>query len=131
MRYTDRDCWAAMVRLAKIEGGVGVMLPEPRRKGDWREELRVFAKTLGVPVRHYSEDSGPTYYLEHRAGCYGGGVRPTLYHSGRSGQYTPFWWRVSAGLGPGAKDRRSFVEIAEAASEGMSHASQREEVASR
>jgi hypothetical protein len=126
-RYTDRDCWAALLRLAAAQRrpgngspkpyDVGVSLP-PDRRPDWRRELRQLAEHLDVPVRSWNETTADqhAYSLEARAGCYGGGVRPILYQDGSSGHFTPPWFQYSAGLGPGACSREAFVHLVEAAS---------------
>lgn len=119
MRYSDRDCWAALIRLASVlrkhGEDIGVALPAARRPSDWRAELAEFAEQVDVPIRRWSDDAGDCYGLEQRAGCYGGGVHPILYRSGSSGHSTPRWWTVSAGLGPGATNRETFCHIAAAA----------------
>lgn len=126
MRYTNRDCFAALICLAASERkngrDIGVALYRSSRKGDWKEEIREHADAMKVPIRHYSDENGETYGLDERAGCYGGGVRPVLFASGKSGHGTPRWWLASAGLGPGATNRETFCLIVRAAAEAITEA---------
>jgi len=116
-RYTDRDCYAALIRLAARERAQGldaaVSVPRTVRKGDWRQELREFAKQMEVPARIWSEttETAYTYALDYAPSVYGGGVRPALHTRGCSGHDTVRWWVPSAGLGPGAVPRKEFVHI--------------------
>jgi len=118
-RYTDRDCYAALIRLAARERAQGmdaaVMVPHPKyhRKDHWAQDLRDFAKQMDVPIRGWKEtdETAYSYDLDHAPGVYGGGVRPALHTRGGSGHSTVRWWVPSAGLGPGAVPRKEFVHI--------------------
>lgn len=113
-RYTDRDCYAAMVRAVasmRLHGrDLGVSLPDAKRTR-WAKDLERFAADLGVPVRRHG-DAGERLVLDHAPSCYGGGVRPMIEgRDGRGGQGTPSWWIASAGLGPGALPPKMFCYV--------------------
>ena len=118
-RYTDRDCYAALIRLAARERAQGmdaaVSLPDPKhhRKSHWSQDIRDFAVQMKVPVRIWRQttETAHTYGLDHAPSVYGGGVRPALHTRGCSGHSTVRWWVPSAGLGPGAVPRKEFVHI--------------------
>ena len=125
MRYTDRDCYAAMIRAAhtlnKLGDNLGVALPDGR---SWTKPLAELADRLGVPIRRWGDDScqdGPRLVLDHAPSCYGGGVRPMICEAGKTGQRTPRWWAPSAGLGPGAVTKREFCNILYATENTLSH----------
>ena len=114
-RYTDRDCYAALIRLAARERAQGldaaVSLP-PRKGGtkNWHNAMWKLADQLEVPCRGWAAttETAYTYALDHGAI---GGVRPALHTRGCSGESTTRWWIPSAGLGPGAVPRKEFVNI--------------------
>lgn len=119
-RYTNRDCRAALIRVAASERAhgvdIGVVLPP-------KSDLLECAERFGVPVRSYvavtqDAESIPCYSLEEVGSAYGGGVRPTLYKPGSSGEYTPRWW-VKGSLGPGATNRETFCLICSAVERGL------------
>lgn len=128
MRYTNRDCWAALICLAAQEREQGIDRGVALFAGrGWRDELRDFMDTLGVPVRHWPQtnETQSAYGLDERAGCYGGGVRPVLYRDGSSGHSTPRWWSASAGLGPGATNRETFVLITRGVADALRELNER------
>lgn len=117
-RINDRDCYAAIIRVASAlhtlqpdAPRMGVSLPMDR---PWSKDLAGFAETLGVPLRYWARegcDDGPRMGLDRIAGCYGGGVRPFVCSAGQTGHDSIRWWQPSAGLGPGAVTRREFCNI--------------------
>ncbi len=114
-RYTDRDCIAALIRVASLERehgrDIGVHVHLNRT---WTVPMVELAERLGVPC-HPPDFSGEEYYeLDHAPSAYGGGVRPALLKPPGTGHYTPEWWGPSAGLGPGAVPRKYFIYITSA-----------------
>jgi len=114
-RYTDRDCYAALVRVAAAVNrhGEDYGVDLPTRGNGWKE-LEDLARRLEVPIRRWGDETikeGPRFILDHCQSAYGGGVRPAYCSTSSSGENTPQWWVPSAGLGPGAKPRREFCEI--------------------
>lgn len=112
MRYTDRDCYGALIAVAEAHRrhgvDMGVVLPSETTKAG--RELREHAESLGVPVRGYVSD-GLRIGLEHRPACYGGGVRPYMCSPNCTGHDSIGWWSVPAGLGPGALNREAFCAV--------------------
>ena len=109
MRYTDRDCLAALIcavaAINRTSGTTaGIVLPE-------KSPLADLADRLGVPRCSYVDEERDRYTLDHCPACYGGGVRPMLLRAGCTGHSTPRWWAPSAGLGPGAVSRKEFCHI--------------------
>lgn len=114
-RYTDRDCYAALVRAAASLNSAGHDYGvEFTSKASWSEKLEEMAVRMRVPIRRWGTaacSEGPRLVLDHAPSCYGGGVRPAVCNAGQTGQNTPVWWMPSAGLGPGAVNRKTFCEI--------------------
>lgn len=110
MRYTDRDCLAALIRVASAQRKHGIDMGVAYVKGDLAE----FAERLGVPVRDWRTQTQEqrSLSLDHSPS---GGVRPVEFHGNSSGAFTPRWWRAEAGLGPGSTKRAEFVLITSAA----------------
>jgi len=121
MRYTDRDCWAALIRVASAQRKHGIDMGVAYVEG----ELGEFAERLGVPVRDWrtQEEGQRSLSLDHSPS---GGVRPVEFHGNSSGEFTPRWWRADAGLGPGSTKRAEFVLIAGAAECALGEVSQRQ-----
>ncbi len=117
-RYTDRDCLAGLIRCAAAYTSAGqklaIVLPESK----YRAELAEVADRFGVEVVGYVADMD-RLALDHAPSCYGGGVRPALLRAGETGHWTPHWWVPSAGNGPGARPRKAFCEIVEAATRAV------------
>ncbi|QDP57191.1 MAG: hypothetical protein Unbinned7015contig1001_28 [Prokaryotic dsDNA virus sp.] len=110
-RTTDRDCWAAIIRLAHALNKVtpdasqhlGVALPTRQR---WSPKLKELAAALDVPVRRWGEpgqDDGPRIGLDYPPGP---GVRPYICSAGCTGHDNIPWWRTYSSV-----PRAMFVEI--------------------
>ncbi len=121
MRYTDRDCYAALIRVA-----AALNEQDSRPEVTWHVEtpnvekkagiaLASLAERLGVQIKGWRDpDQGRAtrrLVLDHAPACYGGGVRAMYCIGSSTGQHTPTWWKPSAGLGPGAVPRKQFLHI--------------------
>ena len=118
-RTTDRDCYAAIIRLAHALNKVtpdasqhlGVALPTRQR---WSPKLKELAAALDVPVRRWGEpgqDDGPRIGLDYPPGP---GVRPYICSAGCTGHNRIPWWSPQTGLGPAAVPRAQFVQLLDA-----------------
>lgn len=118
IRYTDRDCIAALIRIAALERAHGRKINVRIPSRPWSKSLMELSERLGVPQDWGSNEDGPSleeyYELDHAPSAYGGGVRPALLKPPGTGHYTPEWWNPSAGLGPGAIPRKYFLYITSA-----------------
>lgn len=124
-RTTDRDCWAAIIRLAHALNNVqGLQTPAPHElprlgvaiptRRPWTRKLEELAAALDVPVRRWGEpgqDDGPRIGLDYPPGP---GVRPYICSAGCTGHDRIPWWSPQTGFGPAAVPRAQFVQLLDA-----------------
>lgn len=117
-RYTDRDCYAALIRVAaalNTSDTIEWCVEVPRVGARALSDLRRLASQLDVRLLEWNaeiqNEGTRRLVLDHAPSCYGGGVRVQYCIGKGTGQYTPGWWTPSAGLGPGAVRRPEFLHI--------------------
>ena len=113
-RYTNQDCWSALLFLAHVENRAGKDMGlslDPDSRASWIKQMRESAAELNVPIRHWQNttDTAHAYSLD----IYNG-VIPIKFVGGGSAAYNPRFW--PSGL---RTDRRTFVLMVRAAASAI------------
>lgn len=130
IRHTDRDCYAALIRVAAALNSSDSkpectwLVEAPYIKGEARKAMHKLAESLDVRLVAWNDESQNDrtrrLVLDHAPRAYGVGVRPSYCEGLGTGQWTPDWWLPSAGLGPGAVPRKTFCYILGAVERALS-----------